>query len=200
MKMVKKLENEGKSKGILGSIKISISKTAEEELVDEIASDDRSSSVAIIVVCVLFILLYIAHQTMSTGFFTEKFGALEMIMLYGPLIFWITTSSLILLGQKNPSRDLDSFGGLFFATFAISWNLVVFPFEFAYFADVLPDSLRFLLGWISNEVAWVILMLLIIVHLIFGVYSFILRVFVYKARASWSAKTYINGDNITKLV
>jgi hypothetical protein len=197
MKMVKKLENKSKSKGTLESMKISLTKTAEKELVDEIASDDRSSSIAIIVVCVLFILLYIVHQTMSTGFFTSKFGTVEVIMLYGPLIFWIATSSLILLGQKNPSRDLDSFGGLFFATFAISWNLVVFPFEFSNFADALPDSLRFLLGWISNEIAWILIVLLIIVHLIFAVYSFILRVFVYKARASRSSKTDINKEGIS---
>jgi hypothetical protein len=133
---------------------------------------------------------------MSTDFFTSKFGPLEIIMLYGPLIFWIATSTLILIGQKNPSRNLDSFGGLFFATFAISWNLVVFPFEFAYFADVLPDFLRFLLGWISYEVARVLILLLIIVHLVFAVYSFVLRVFVFKARASRSAKTDINEDDI----
>jgi hypothetical protein len=188
------LENE--DKGILQSMKTHISKTAEEELDDKIASDDRSSSVVIIVVCIPFILLYIAHQTMSTDFFTSKFGPLEIIMLYGPLIFWIATSTLILIGQKNPSRNLDSFGGLFFATFAISWNLVVFPFEFAYFADVLPDFLRFLLGWISYEVARVLILLLIIVHLVFAVYSFVLRVFVFKARASRSAKTDINEDDI----
>jgi hypothetical protein len=170
--------------------------TAQVDMSDEIESDDRSSSVAIILVCGLIGIYFLAHQVMSTGFLTEKFGTLEMIMLYGPLVFWITTSTFILIGWKNPSRDLDSFGGLFFATFAISWNLVVFPFDFAHFADVLPEFLRFLFGWISNDVARVIMTLEIAVHLIFGVYSFILRVFVYKARALRYTKTDINKDDI----
>ena len=99
-------------------------------------------------------------------------------------LLFVLTSTLILIGRKNPSRDLDSFGGLFFATFGISWLLVVFPFDFAYFANVVPDFLRFLLKWISNDIARVIMVLLIIVHLIMAVYSFILRVYVHKAHRS----------------
>jgi hypothetical protein len=171
-----------------------ISKTAESELGDEIESDDRSSSVTIIVFCGALGLYFLAHQLMDTGFYTGRFGTMEMIMLYGPLVFWITTSSFILMGWKNPSRNLDSFGGLFFATFAISWLLVVFPFEFAHFADVMPEFLRFLLGWISNDVARVIIVLDMIIHLIFGVYSFILWIFVYKARAVRSAQTDIRRN------
>jgi hypothetical protein len=121
-----------------------------------------------------------------------------MIMLYGPLIFWITTSTFILIGWKNPSRNLDSFGGLAFATFCIIWLLIVFPFEFAHFADALPEFLRFLLGWISNDVAGVIMVLEIVVHLIFAVYSFIQRVFVYKARASKFAQTDISENIVTE--
>jgi hypothetical protein len=178
-------------------LKNRIQKTAEGELGDEIESDDRSSSVTIIVFCGVLGLYFLAHQLSSTGFYTEKFGTMETIMLYGPLVFWITTSTLILVGRKNPSRDLDSFGGLFFATFAISWNLVVFPFDFSKFADVLPGFLRFLLGWISNDAARVIFVIDIIIHLIFGIYSFILRVFVYKARAAKSAQTDIKEDTST---
>jgi hypothetical protein len=176
-------------------LKNRIQKTAEGELGDEIESDDRSSSVAIIVFCVVLGLYFLAHQLLATGFYTEKFGTMETIMLYGPLIFWITTSTLILVGRKNPSRDLDSFGGLFFATFAISWNLVVFPFDFSHFGEI--EYIGFLFGWISDDIARVIMVLEIIVHLIFGVYSFILRVFVYKARAAKSAQTDIKEDTST---
>ncbi|MFX0066011.1 MAG: hypothetical protein ACFFC7_27915 [Candidatus Hermodarchaeota archaeon] len=173
------MENEGK----INAIKIWFSKTVEEDLSDEIASDDRVASVVIIVVCVLIGLYFVAHQLWSTGFFTATFGFLEMLLLYGTLIYWIVTSSLILLGLKNPSRDLDSFGGLFFATFSIAWLFLVFPFEFAYFADVLPAFIRFLVQWISNDIARVLLVLLFILHLVFAVISLILRVNVYKARA-----------------
>ena len=166
----------------LESIKDHFSKTAEEELGDEIASNDIVASIFLIVVNGLFGLYLIVHQTVSTGFFTSKFNTFEMILLYGFFIYWIITSVLILIGQKHPSRDLDSYGGLFFATFAIVWLIVIFPFEFTYFADVLPDFLRFLVQWISNEIALVLLILLFIVHLILAVYSLILRLYVRKAR------------------
>ena len=167
----------------LESIKDHFSKTAEEELGDEIASNDIIASIFLLVANGLFGLYFIVHQTVSTGFFTPMFSTFEMLMLYGILIYWITTSVLILIGQKHPSRDLDSYGGLFFATFAIVWLIVIFPFEFIYFADVLPDFLRFLVQWISNEIALVLLILLFIPHLIFAIYALILRLYVRKARA-----------------
>ena len=166
----------------LESIKNRFSKTAKEELSNEIRSDDKAASILLIVVNSLFGLYLILHQMFSTGFFTPKFGALEMIMLYAIPIFWITTSVLILIGQKHPSRNLDSYGGLFFATFSIGWLIVVFPFDFANFANVLPDSLRFLLQWISNEIVIMLLILLFVIHLIFAVYSLILRLYVSKVR------------------
>jgi hypothetical protein len=166
----------------LESIKDRLSKTAKEEIGDEIASDDIAASILLIVVNGLFGLYLIVHQAVSTGFFTPKFGMFEMILLYGIFVYWITTSVLILIGQKHPSRDLDSYGGLFFATFAIVWLIVIFPFDFTYFADVLPDFIRFLVQWISNEIALVLLILLFIVHLILAVYSLILRLYVRKAR------------------
>ena len=162
------------------SIKNRFSKTAKEDLSNEIKSDDKAASILLIAVNGLFGLYLILHQTFSTGFFTPKFGALELITLYGIPIYWIITSVLILIGQKHPSRNLDSYGGLFFATFAFVWLIGIFPFEFTYFANVLPDSLRFLLQWISNEIALVLLSLLFVVHLILAVYSLILRLYVRK--------------------
>ena len=128
------------------SIRNRFSKTAKGELSDEIATDDKVASIVLIVVNGLFGLYLILHQTVSAGFFTPGFSTFDMIMLYGIPIYWITTSVLILIGQKHPSRDLDSYGGLFFATFAIGWLIVVFPLNFTYFANVLPDSLRFLIA------------------------------------------------------
>ena len=166
----------------LESIKDHFSKLAKEELSDEIAYSDKIASIFLILVNSLFGLFFIAHQTASSGFFTPKFNIFEMVMLYGIIIYWITTSVLILIGQKHPSRDLDTYGGLFFATFAIVWLIVIFPFEFTYFANLLPDFLRFLVQWISNEIALVLLILLSIPHLILAIYSLILRLYVRKAR------------------
>jgi hypothetical protein len=166
----------------LESIKNRFAKTAKKELSNEIEADDKTASIFLIVVNVLFGLYLIANQASSTGFFTPMFSTFEMILLYGIFIYWIVTSVLILIGQKHPSRDLDSYGGLFFAAFAIGWLIVIFPFEFTHFADVLPVFLRFIVQWISNEIALVLLLLLFITHLILAIYSLILRLYVRKAR------------------
>ena len=164
-------------------LKRSFSKTVEKEVEEWsiIPPDERPMSFAIVVSMGLIILYFGAHQMLSTGFFTASFGIFEMIMLYGSLFAWIVTAALMLAGLKGPSRDFDAFGGLLFAGVSIAWILVVFPFDFALFADVLPVFLRFLMQWISNEVAWVLMMLSIVVNLCFAIYSLVLRVSVRKA-------------------
>jgi len=37
--------------------------------------------------------------------------------------------------------------------------MIIFPFDFARFADVVPDFLRFLVSWISNDIARVLIIL-----------------------------------------
>jgi hypothetical protein len=143
-------------------------KVAAEE---KLPINERVFGIFIVIFSVLMILFFWIHQTQSTGYFTSKFGTIEFIMLYGFWIFWITTASLeSLLNQRLLSRIVDTFGGVIFATIAIAWNLVVFPFNFAYFANVLPESIRFLVQWISNDIAWVIMVVLMILHLLAAIY------------------------------
>ncbi len=158
------------------------SRRVEEELKDlaSKASSHPRIAIAGAVVLTLIVLYLIAHQLLSTGFFTAKFGTFEMLLLYGSLIEWIVVAALEVFGRKNLSRDIDAFGGIIFVTIGGIWLFVVFPFEFAYFADVLPDFLRFLLQWISNDIARVVIVLWIIVNLVAAVYYGILRVFVRK--------------------
>jgi hypothetical protein len=159
-------------------------KLLEEELdKDAIKDDDRYTSIALIVSGVLLISLFLAHQSESTGFFTETFGMIEVLLLYGNPIYWIVTSTLILINRKYFSRLLDIFGGLIFATVGITWLTVVFPFEFAYFAEVLPQSLKFLVQWISNDIARVLMVLGVIVHLVLTFFASILHLYVHRPRA-----------------
>jgi len=103
---------------------------------------------------------------------------LEMLLFYVSLMFGIVTTALRgLFGHKNLARLFDIFG-LILATVAIAWLFVVFPFEFAYFANVLPDFLRFLLQWISNDIARVLMVLGIIVTPVMAVYTAIVYVLV----------------------
>jgi len=156
---------------------------AKAEAEKGIPYNERVVGIALVAFSVLTGLYFIAHQMGSTGFFTAKFGTLEMIMFYGSLIFWIISAGLEgVFGRRFLSRLFDAFGGLIFATIALTWLLVVFPFEFAYFADVLPDFLRFLVQWISNDIFRVLLVLGIIVMGAAAVYTPIAYGFVDKKR------------------
>jgi hypothetical protein len=151
---------------------------------DTMENSERVMGKGIILVGIVGVLYFVAHQIWSTGFFTATFGTLEMVLLYGYLIAMIVSGTLYgFLGRKHLSRYFDVFGGMFFAAVAITWLLVVFPFDFAYFADVLPDFLRFLVQWISNDIARVVMVLVILVHVVGQVWMGLLHVFVRKARA-----------------
>lgn len=151
---------------------------------DTMEYSERVGGIVILVLGVLGVLYFFAHQMWSTGFFTAKFGTVEMLLLYGYLSAVMVSGTLFgVLGRKHLSRYFDVFGGMFFAAVAITWLLVVFPFEFSYFADVLPDFLRFLVQWFSNDIARILMVLGILVHLVGQVWMGLLFVFVRKARA-----------------
>ena len=126
-------------------------------------------------------LYFVAHQTGSTGFFTSRFNTLELLLFYGcPIVERILFPALSgLFGRKNLARLFDVFG-LVFIAIAFTWLFVVFPFDFAHLADVLPSFLRFLVQWISNDIARVLMVLGIIVALVLAIYYAILYVLVRK--------------------
>jgi hypothetical protein len=146
-----------------------------------IPPSERFVGITIVVFSVLMIRYLAAHQLRSTGFFTATFGTSEMFMLYGVLILGIISAGLEgIFGLRLYSRLFDVFGGLILAAVCTIWLLAVFPFEFAYFADVSPDSLSFLVRWISNGIARVLMVLAIIVYLGAAVYCPIAYGFVSK--------------------
>jgi len=145
---------------------------------DIIPYSERVSNIVGAVVGFLIVLYFVAHQMGSTGFFTSKFDTLEMLLFYGSLMFGPVSAALRgLFGRKNLARLFNVFG-LILVAVAIAWLFVVFPFDFAYFADVLPGFLRFLLQWISNDIARVLMVLGIIVTLVMAIYTAMLYVFV----------------------
>ena len=134
--------------------------------------DERISSAAIALFSVLMVLFFVSHQTQSTGFFTAEFGTLEQVLFYGYWIVWVTTASLEgILGLRLLFRLFDVFGGIIFVLTSTIMLLIIFPFDFQYLADVLPESLRFLLQWISDDIARVVMALGAIGLLFATVYS-----------------------------
>lgn len=106
-----------------------------------------------------------------------------MFFLYGYSVFWIISAGLEgVLCLRLLSRLFDVFGGVIFGGICIIWLFSVFAFEFAYFADILPNTIKFLLEWISNDIARIIIMLGIIIHIGAAIYCPIGYKFVDKKR------------------
>jgi hypothetical protein len=170
----------------MGKLKEWLSKLVEEELkdYDKLSVSDRVISLVFVIFFPLILVYFAAHQMISTSFFTATFDILEMIMLYGTLLYWIITCAVLLLELKDLSRDIDSFGGLIFAVIGFAWLSIVFPFDFTYFADIMPDVLKVLVQWISNPIARVLLVLGFIVHFFLAVLAGVQRVMVRKELAS----------------
>ena len=102
------------------------------------------------------------HQIADTGFYTDEFGFLEMVCLYGPAILaLIAPITRAVTGRRNPARPYEAFASMFQAAGAI-WLLIVFPFDYAFLADALPDPIRFVLSWVTDDIARIIFIIMII--------------------------------------
>ena len=142
-----------------------------------------------VLVILLFLVFWVAHQTSSSGFFTSKFGPAETFLFYVPTVFGVvTTVAKVVVGRKNVLRPFETFQMGLNAVGGV-WLVVVFPFDFSHLADVVPDFLRFLLLWISNDVAKVLLAIGIIGFSAATVYTAIMYVFVRRELSKPTLKT-----------
>jgi len=157
---------------------------AESEAKKDVMKLSEIAGEVIGVFCILIVLIFfIAHQTSSTGFFTSKFGSLEQFLFYGSLSFGIITSvGKIIVGRKNTIRPLDAFGALF-SCVALVQLLHVFPFNFAHLADILPEILRLITLWISNDIAKIFMILGIICSLATALYDIALYLSIRRTRS-----------------
>ncbi|MBI5031230.1 MAG: hypothetical protein HZB51_11940 [Chloroflexi bacterium] len=102
------------------------------------------------------------HQLSNTGFFTFKFGPLEMLALYGPIAVSLAAPIIrALSGHRNPASLFDTATRLLLAIGSLELVLV-FPLDFAHIADVLPGAIRFILSWMTNDFGRLVLLLQVI--------------------------------------
>lgn len=138
---------------------------------DRLPYSERIGNVAAVVVTLLVVLYFVAHQMWSTGFFTAQFGSAEIFLFYTALLYSLIPAGIrSLIGRKNLARAFEVVGSVLTAI-ALAWLYIVFPLDFSHFADVLPTFLRFLLQWISNDIARVLMIIGIIAASIMAAYT-----------------------------
>jgi hypothetical protein len=151
---------------------------------DSLPLSERAGEVVGVIFILLVTVFWVVHHTSSTGFFTSKFGPAEAFLFYASLLFGlIPAAGRIIMGRKNMLRPLNILSMVLILA-AFVWLLWVFPFDFSHLADVLPEALRFLLQWISDDVARVLMTIAIIGTSIGLIYTTVLYVSVRRELAT----------------
>lgn len=123
----------------------------------------RVGEIILLGMCLLLLAFLVYHQAANTGFYTEKFGTFEMLCLYVPLLLAFSAPAVrALTGHRNPGRPFEAVTSLLLAG-AAAWLLVVFPFNYAHLADALPQGVRFILAWVTDDIARIVFILQIVV-------------------------------------
>lgn len=129
---------------------------------DVLTAGQRIGAILGVIGMLLLLGFFVLHQTGQTGFFNEKFGTLEMLLLYVPIGLSILNFGVqVVTGRQHPARPFEAASGLLLGLAAI-WFLIHFPFEFSRLGDVLPQGLRFLLGWVTNDLGKIPLVIQVI--------------------------------------
>ncbi|MEZ4669592.1 MAG: hypothetical protein R3E39_16935 [Anaerolineae bacterium] len=129
---------------------------------DSFTTVERLLDMIFVVAMVALAAFLVYHQRANTGFFTAKFGGLEMLCLYGPIVLGILALLVRgVTGNRQTARPWEAIRSLLLGLGSL-WLLIVFPFSFAHLADTLPESLRFLLSWVTDDIGKIPLLLQII--------------------------------------
>lgn len=148
---------------------------------------ERFGEVISIVMLLLVFGFFYRHQTAATGFFTEKFGQQEMIMLYGPILFaTIPHLFRMMTGRRNRARPIEAASNLFMAVAALRL-LNVFPFDFSHLGDILPAGLDSVRVWFTDDVGRVLLTLQVIIGTISAILILIRFALVYARESAVTA-------------
>lgn len=158
---------------------------ANEKNKDTLTMPQRVGELVLVFGMALLFAFFVVHQIFNTGFFTSKFGTFEMVCLYVPIVI-ASLAPLVraITGQRNPARPIEALGNLSLA-FGSFWLLLVFPFDYTHLADVLPGVSRFVLAWITDDIARIFFVLQIIVAFLSAI-VLMWQYFSFRARTTYA--------------
>ncbi len=137
-----------------------LSKAAKEEArKDHLQGPNLLGEIIAAVFLSVLLWFFVAHKLQDTGFYTDDFGTLEMFMLYSAGVFAVFVVAVrLILRRRNIVRPLDVVSLLMLSA-AHAVLLASFPFDFEHVEDVLPDALQWTVGWMSDSIGTILLIL-----------------------------------------
>ena len=147
-----------------------------EARTDRLKQGERAGQLIGVVFGVIMVIFLLLHWAQDTGFYTSEFDEIDATVLFAPILFGMVPELFrFMVGRKNLSRPLDVIVSLLFV-FSAVYFLNDFQFNMEAFSQPLPGSLRFILDWISEDIAKVLL----VIGVIGGGFSVV-----------WNALTYV---------
>ena len=151
---------------------------------DVLALSDRIGQLVGIALGLLVAWYFLDLYNSGSDFFTSDFDGADAIIFFGIAFLGVAPGLMkVVLGRKNVTRPLDIMLSVV-SLIALAWFLYTFPFDFTYLSEGLPGSLQFLLDWLGDEEAKLLMALGIVIILIvipytialfFGVRSVLMR-------------------------
>jgi hypothetical protein len=110
-------------------------------------------------------LYFVALYNLDTGFFTTQFTNADAALFFGIAFLGIVPGlAKIPLKSKNAARPLEVILQALVLIAALVF-LSAFPFDFAHLADALPSGLQPIVSWVTNDMARLVLGLVIVASL-----------------------------------
>ena len=133
---------------------------------DHLTPSQRVGELFSVQLLMLFLAFMLYHQLADTGFYTEDFRSVEKLCLYGPMLLAFLPPIIRAVGGgRNRARPYEAATNLSQALGSL-WLVSIFPFEYAHLADALPKFLRFSLEWVTNDMARIVFIIMIVVGVI----------------------------------
>ena len=141
---------------------------------DRLRPSERVGQLAGMVIALLVAVYFTVLYSSSSGFFTSKFTTADAVLFFG-IAFLGVIPGLVraVIGHKNVIRPLDVVLSISMLV-AAAWFLSTFPFDFSHLADALPSSLQFLISWISDGLAKMLMAVAIIASIFIILYTTLL--------------------------
>ena len=152
-----------------------------EAATDRMKQPERAGQLISVMLTIIASTYLFMHWLRDTGFYDPGFDEIDATVLFGPILFGLVPPLFrFLVGRKNASRPSDVIVSVLFTISAI-YFLANFMFNMEVFATPLPEGARFLLDWISDDVARALLGLAVVG----GAFS-----------AAWNVLTYVKVKEI----
>jgi hypothetical protein len=124
---------------------------------DALSRKDQTGQMVGIFGSVLVLLYFVSLWMGDAGFYTSQFSDVDAVVLFIPILLGIFPAFIrMVFMRQNPSRPFDVLNAALFVLSAI-YFLNDFHFDMSHFSYPFPESLRFLVDWIDEGWARIVL-------------------------------------------